>query len=124
MGMSLRKVVDFITDSMGPGIPAPEPYEAVVDRSLRKKARAIAENGEQHSYREAIGILMAFQLDAENERREAFFRIRRLEKHWIFRRATMLWIVGMGATLAFIIYQHFVEHGLPPILQWIEPLTQ
>lgn len=105
----LKSILKFFADSLGPGIPEPEPYELSVTDELRKQAITMVTNGSAmtvEDQRRAQKILLAFQLDSEQDRAILHRRLRRVEMHWVFRPATIFWVAIALTCLVVIILQH------------------
>jgi len=115
---------------MGPGIPEPEPYEINVTDALREQALGMVRNGDKLANGVALKILVAFQLDSEADRAQLHIRIRSIEKHWIFRRATIVWVAVAVVCIAVLVWQHAAildlsipTFDLPPLFPPSTPPT-
>ena len=126
----MKRLFNWIIESMGPGIPEPEPYEINVTDALREQALGMVRNGDKLANGVALKILVAFQLDSEADRAQLHTRIRSIEKHWIFRRATIVWVAVAVVCIAVLVWQHAAildlsipTFDLPPLFPPSTPPT-
>ena len=112
-----KELRQWIEESLGPGIPEPEAVEDVVTDSIREFALSfIAKDGNDL----ATKAMLAFHVDAEKNQKLSNVRIRRLEMHWIFRRATIGWVSTVLALFVLILFDHATgAKVLYHALQWI-----
>jgi|SRR3990172_5203345 len=111
----VKEIFKWFMESLGPGIAEPEPYELSVTDELREQARGMVVNGDDVGNKIALKILLAFQLDSEEDRKILHRRLRIIEKHWIFRRATLIWLFIILMCIGILVWQHsfFLELPLP-----------